>query len=68
MDYKNTLNLCADGGWTRDLRCALSFASSLEATKHCDKAGIDHAEVLLKFGRKELDVTLPVSNDCKGDS
>ena len=57
--------LCQDGTWTKDLSRALHFASSLQATNHCEKIGINHAQVLLKFGRKELDVTLPVSQNCE---
>ena len=55
--------LSADG-WTRDLTRAIRFPSSLDATKHCDTGHIKHAQVLLRFGRKELDLTLSFAGDC----
>jgi hypothetical protein len=52
-------------GWTRDLTRAIRFPSSLDATKYCGTGHINHAQVLLTFGRQELDLTLSFGGDCK---
>jgi len=64
QNCKTQQYLTTDGRWTEKLSEALPFANTIDATLHCTKARVDHAQVVMKFGRPELDVTLPVSDDC----
>ena len=58
------LYLGPDGHWTDQKSQAMRFPSSADATLYCTKARIDHPQVLLSFGHKTLDLTLPLK-DCK---
>ena len=54
-----------DGNWTPRLNQALPFPTSADAVLHCTKADIDHAQVLLRFPREDLNLILPVDDDCR---
>lgn len=52
-----------DGDWTEDVDDATNFSSAAEAAEACSAHQLKNAELILWFGRKELDVSVPI---CQG--
>jgi len=53
------------GTWSPAVKEAKVFRNSVDAYFHCTRHQVEHSQILLKFGRPELDVKLPVSESCK---
>lgn len=52
-----------DGDWTENPDEATNFASAADAAQACSTYQLRNAELILWFGRKELDVSLPICQD-----
>jgi hypothetical protein len=57
--------LKADGTWTPNLGDASRFDSAADATVYCAKHHVNEAQIFLHFGRKDLDMVIPVSQECR---
>ena len=51
--------------WTQEAGEAKVFAGTFEAYEYCKKHDIPDSQILLKFGRDDLDITMPVSANCR---
>ena len=52
--------LSKSGRWTTDASCARIFASTIDAFYYCHNRGVENSVIMLKFDRKEFDVSIPV--------
>lgn len=60
---KETGKFFKDGDWTENPDEATNFPSAAEAARACSTYQLRNAELILSFGRKELDVSLPICQD-----
>jgi hypothetical protein len=51
--------LSADGRWVPGRESALSFANSTDAFKYCLEQSLGDCDILMYYGRSDLDVRLP---------
>ncbi len=49
------------GRWTSDASRARIFASTIDAFYYCHNRGVANSVIMLKFDRKEFDVSIPVA-------
>ena len=52
--------LSESGRWTSDASSARVFASTIDAFYYCHNRGVANSVIMLKFDRKEFDVSIPV--------
>jgi len=52
--------LSKSGRWTIDPSRARIFASTIDAFYYCHNRGVANSVIMLKFERKEFDVSIPV--------
>jgi len=52
--------LSKSGRWTSDVSRARVFASTIDAFYYCHNRGVANSVIMLKFDRKEFDVSIPV--------
>jgi hypothetical protein len=52
--------LSKSGRWTTDASRARIFASTIDAFYYCHNRGVANSVIMLKFDRKEFDVSIPV--------
>ena len=52
--------LSKNGRWSSDASCARVFPSTIDAFYYCHNRGIANSVIMLKFDRKEFDVSIPV--------
>jgi len=60
---KDTGKFFKDGDWTDSSDDATNFPSVAEAAQACSEYQMKNAELILCFGSKELDVSVPI---CQG--
>ena len=53
------------GKWTLDDGQARVFRSTIDAYEHCKRHDVPDSQILLQFGRRDLDVSVPVSSNCR---
>ena len=49
------------GRWTSEASRARIFASTIDAFYYCHNRGVANSVIMLKFDRKEFDVSIPVA-------
>lgn len=60
---KETGKFFKDGDWTKDPDEATNFPSAADAARVCGTYELKNAELILCFGSKELDVSLPICGE-----
>lgn len=65
QNCKSGAFLASDGQWSTDPELARDFESSRQAVSFCVRQACEDVQIVLKFTRDDLDVTLPVSTSCK---
>lgn len=60
---KETGKIFKDGDWTENPDEATNFPSATAAAQACGAYQLKNAELILCFGRKDLDVSVPI---CQG--
>jgi hypothetical protein len=51
--------------WTKDSKEAKTFQTTESALRFCAAHKILLAQIVLRFGSEELDVKIPVSDECR---
>lgn len=53
------------GEWINDASKAKVFRGTIDAYEHCKAHDIPNSQIVLQFGRRDLDLTVPVSANCR---